>query len=434
MGEQIERVLFTEDMKKTHTILIPDMLPRHFKLITALMRNYGYNMELLQNNGAGVTENGLKYVHNDSCYPAQLVIGQFLDAIQSGKYDPKKVALLLTQTGGGCRASNYISLLRKALARAGYGYVPIISLNFSGLESNPGFKITMPILRRLVYAILYGDLMMRLVNQCRPYEIVKGSADELADKWTSKIARSLVDAKIVRYKNVREDFYSIVKDFSELPCIRTPKTRVGIVGEIYVKFSPLGNNRLEDFLVEENCEPVLAGLIDFVMYCVYNSIADYKLYRRGAMTKSIYSVVYKYLLKKQHHISEALTSTGVFRGFCDFDHTRSLIDGYLGIGMKMGEGWLLTAEMLELIDDGVNNIVCVQPFGCLPNHIAGRGVIHKIKEAHPEANIAAIDYDPSTSPVNQHNRIKLMLSNMESVASAPQEIEKTERAASPARR
>lgn len=432
MSEHIERVLFTEDMKHTHTILIPDMLPRHFKLIAALMRNYGYNMELLQNSGAGVTENGLKYVHNDSCYPAQLVIGQFLDAIQSGKYDPKKVALLLTQTGGGCRASNYISLLRKALSRAGYGYVPIISLNFSGLESNPGFKITVPILRRLVYAILYGDLIMRLVNQCRPYEIIKGSADELADKWTSRLAKSLVDAKIVRYKNVRNDFYSIVKDFSELPCVRTPKTRVGIVGEIYVKFSPLGNNHLEDFLVEENCEPVLAGLIDFVMYCVYNSIADYKLYRRGALTKGVYSVVYKYLLKKQHHISEALTSTGVFRGFCDFDHTRSLIDGYIGIGMKMGEGWLLTAEMLELIDDGVNNIVCVQPFGCLPNHIAGRGVIHKIKEAYPEANIAAIDYDPSTSPVNQHNRIKLMLSNMESVASAPQESEKTERAASPA--
>ena len=182
MSENIERVLFTEDMKKTHTILIPDMLPRHFKLIAALMKNYGYNMELLQNDGAGVTENGLKFVHNDSCYPAQLVIGQLIDAIKSGKYDPHKVALLLTQTGGGCRASNYISLLRKALARSGYGYVPIISLNFSGLESNPGFKITIPILRRLIYAILYGDLIMRLVNQCRPYEVVKGSADELADK------------------------------------------------------------------------------------------------------------------------------------------------------------------------------------------------------------------------------------------------------------
>lgn len=414
MSEQIERVLFTEEMKKTHTILIPDMLPRHFKLIAALMKNYGYNMELLQNDGAGVTENGLKFVHNDSCYPAQLVIGQFIDAIKSGKYDPRKVALLLTQTGGGCRASNYISLLRKALARAGYGYVPIISLNFSGLESNPGFKITLPILRRLIYAILYGDLIMRLVNQCRPYEVVKGSADELADKWTSKLVKALVDAKVVRYKKVKSEFYNIVKDFSELPCIRTPKTRVGIVGEIYVKFSPLGNNHLEDFLVEENCEPVLAGLIDFVMYCVYNSIADYELYRRSRLTKIIYTIVYKYLLKKQHHISAALTSTGVFRGFCDFDHTRSLIDGYIGIGMKMGEGWLLTAEMLELIDDGVNNIVCVQPFGCLPNHIAGRGVMHKIKQFHPEANIAAIDYDPSTSPVNQHNRIKLMLANMES--------------------
>jgi len=234
-----------------------------------------------------------------------------------------------------------------------------------------------------------------------------------------------VDAKVVRYKKVRAEFYNIVKDFSELPCIRTPKTRVGIVGEIYVKFSPLGNNHLEDFLVEENCEPVLAGLIDFVMYCVYNSIADYELYHRGRLTKIVYSIVYKYLLKKQHHISEALTSTGVFRGFGDFDHTRSLIDGYIGIGMKMGEGWLLTAEMLELIDDGVNNIVCVQPFGCLPNHIAGRGVMHKIKQFHPEANIAAIDYDPSTSPVNQHNRIKLMLANMESDTDAENAVNET---------
>lgn len=182
MSEKVERVLFTEEMRKTHTILIPDMLPRHFKLIAAIMRNYGYKMELLQNCGSGVTENGLKYVHNDSCYPAQLVIGQFIDAIKSGKYDPRNVALMLTQTGGGCRASNYIALLRKALARAGYSYIPIISLNFSGLESNPGFKLTLPILKKLVYAILFGDLMMRLVNQSRPYEVVKGSADELADR------------------------------------------------------------------------------------------------------------------------------------------------------------------------------------------------------------------------------------------------------------
>ena len=423
MSEKVERVLFTEEMRKTHTILIPDMLPRHFKLIAAIMRNYGYKMELLQNCGSGVTENGLKYVHNDSCYPAQLVIGQFIDAIKSGKYDPRNVALMLTQTGGGCRASNYIALLRKALARAGYSYIPIISLNFSGLESNPGFKLTLPILKKLVYAILFGDLMMRLVNQSRPYEVVKGSADELADRWTEKLADKLVNEKGYNYKKVRKEFYNIVRDFTDLECVRVPKTRVGIVGEIYVKFSPLGNNHLEDFLVEENCEPVFAGLIDFAMYCVYNSIADYNLYRRSFKTKVAFSWVYKYLLKKQHHISEALTSTGVFRGFCDFDHTRSLIDGYIGIGMKMGEGWLLTAEMLELIDDGVNNIVCVQPFGCLPNHIAGRGVIHKIKQSHPEANIAAIDYDPSTSPVNQHNRIKLMLANME--AGKPAELDGT---------
>lgn len=409
-----ERVLFTEEMRRTHTILIPDMLPHHFRMLSAVLCEYGYHVEMLENNGPGVTENGLKYVHNDSCYPAQLVIGQFIDALKSGKYDPDHVALMFTQTGGGCRASNYISLLRKALKRAGYEQIPVISINFQGLESNPGFKMTLPMIIRMMYAILFGDMIMQLVNRCRPYELEAGAAVRLAAEWTERLTAFLVETKHIRYKRVKQKMQELADAFAALPCDRSrPKTRVGIVGEIYVKFSPLGNNRLEDFLISEGCEPVMAGLLDFAMFFVYNCIADYKLYRRGKKMYPIWSAAYRVLLKKQKDITAILHATGLFQSACDFEKTRSLVDGYLGIGMKMGEGWLLTAEMLEHIENGINNIVCVQPFGCLPNHIAGRGAMNRIKASHPTVNIAAIDYDPGTSPVNQHNRIKLMLAGNE---------------------
>lgn len=421
-----ERVLFTEDMRRTHTILVPDMLPHHFRMLAAIMNEYGYRVEMLENRGVGVTENGLKYVHNDSCYPAQLVIGQFIDALNSGKYDTDRVAFMFSQTGGGCRASNYISLLRKALKRAGYGHIPVISLNFQGLESNPGFKLTLPMLTRMMYAVLYGDLLMLLVNRCRPYELEIGRSAALASEWTESLTKFLVETKRLSYKKVKAKLFDVVKSFSDIPCDRSrDKLRVGIVGEIYVKYSPLGNNSLEDFLVSEGCEPVMAGFLDFAMFFVYNCIADYKLYHRGAKMYPVWKFAYRLLQKKQKDINEALESTGLFRASCDFEKTRSLVNGYLGIGMKMGEGWLLTAEMLEHIENGVSNIVCVQPFGCLPNHIAGRGVMNRIKASHPHVNIAAIDYDPSTSPVNQHNRIKLMLSgNEEPRSEVPTEKQK----------
>ena len=418
-----ERVIFTEEMRATHTILIPNMLPRHFKIISQVLNNYGYKTELLTDGLNGdsqkVIDAGLKYVHNDACYPALLVIGQFITALKSGRYDTNKVALLLSQTGGGCRASNYIALLRKALARAGFAHVPVISLNFSGLESMPGFKITIPMLPRLLYAILYGDLILLLVNQCRPYETVKGTSEKLADDWSERLAREMTDPKTMKratkYRHVKDNYRRIIADFAAIDGVErrktSPKVRVGIVGEIYVKFSPLGNNGLEDFLVSEGAEPVLAGLVDFCLYVVTNAMVDYELYGLRKTQAKIYSIADKFFLGKQDDLIEMVQSEGTFTPMTSFRHTRTLTRNYVGMGAKMGEGWLLTAEILELIDEGVGNVVITQPFGCLPNHIVGKGMMKPIKEDMPDVNLVAIDYDAGATKINQENRIKLMLAN-----------------------
>ena len=422
-----DRVIFTEEMKETHTILIPNMLPRHFKILSRVFNNYGYKTELLTDGLNGdsrtVIDAGLKYVHNDACYPALLVIGQFIAALKSGRYDTNKVALLLSQTGGGCRASNYISLLRKALVKAGFAHVPVISLNFSGLESMPGFKITLPMIPRLMYAILYGDLIMMLVNQCRPYEKVKGESERLADEWSDRLANEMTIAggsrkkakAAMKYKNVLANYRAIVKDFAAIEGVserRTnPKVRVGVVGEIYVKFSPLGNNDLENFLVSEGAEPVLAGLLDFCMYVVTNNMMDYELYGIGKTRAKIYKIADKFFLGKQKDLIDVVREEPLFDPPTPFDHTRTLARDYVGMGAKMGEGWLLTAEILELIDEGVNSVVITQPFGCLPNHIVGKGMMKPIKENMPDVNLVAIDYDAGATKINQDNRIKLMLAN-----------------------
>ncbi len=417
-----DRVIFTEEMRKTHTILIPNMLPRHFKIISRVLNNYGYKTELLADglNGDGQTviDAGLKYVHNDACYPALLVIGQFITALKSGRYDTDKVALLLSQTGGGCRASNYISLLRKALVKAGFAHIPVISLNFSGLESMPGFKITLPMIPRLLYAILYGDLIMSLTNQCRPYERIKGTAEALADAWSDRLANEMTGdkaGKAMKYSHVKENYRAIIKDFAAIEGVETrrthPKVRVGVVGEIYVKFSPLGNNGLEDFLVSEDAEPVLAGLLDFCLYVVTNNIEDYKLYGMGKMKAKVYAIADRFFLSRQRDLIEIIKEEPLFDPPTPFARTRTLALDYVGMGAKMGEGWLLTAEILELIDEGVGNVVITQPFGCLPNHIVGKGMMKPIKEDSPEVNLVAIDYDAGATRINQENRIKLMLAN-----------------------
>ena len=408
-----EYVKFTKEMKREYTILVPTMLPIHFKLISNVLVSYGYKVDFLENVDGNIKESGLRYVHNDTCYPALLVIGQLINAIESGRYDKNKIALLITQTGGGCRASNYIYLLRKALKKAGYGYIPVISLNFNMLEKHPGFSLTVPMLYRMLYCAFYGDLMMLMSNQCRPYEKTKGATDEVIKKWMKILLEESSHASTMRYSHVKKNYRLIADDFAKI-LGDTPrdKVKVGIVGEIYVKFSPLGNNNLESFLLKEGVEPVVPGFVDFCLYCVYNGLVDYDLYRIRPFKAFGSRFLYKFLLSKQRYIRRMMQEHYKnFMPMADFDETQRRVRGYIGMGTKMGEGWLLTAEMLELIHEGVTNIICTQPFGCLPNHIAGKGMMKPLKEKNPGVNIVAIDYDPGATAINQENRIKLMLSN-----------------------
>ena len=413
-------VAFTEEMKKDYTILVPPMLPMHFKMIISVLRTYGYTLELLEDTGPHIADMGLKYVHNDTCYPAILMIGEFMNAILSGKYDPHKVAIIMFQTGGGCRASNYISLLRKALKKAGYGYVPVISFSLAGIEDHPGFKLTLPKLHGMLYAVVYGDLLLSLSNQCRPYEINKGQTKALADSWTKKLGRELGSGAKIRYNDIKENYKKIVADFAAIPLEKRRAVKVGIVGEIFVKYSPLGNNNLEDFLVSEGAETVVPGLMDFCLYCVYNNINDYRLYRRGSVFYMLLcKLAYKFVCDKKRDVCRIIEEDGNFEPLTDFTHTPSLTKGYIGTGTKMGEGWLLTAEMIELSKMGVKNIVCTQPFGSLPNHICGKGMMKLVNEKNPDVNIVAIDYDAGATQVNQVNRLKLMLANAKTSEPSP---------------
>lgn len=408
---ELKRVPFTAEMKETHTILVPMMLPIHFQLLVNILHLHGYKAELLHNDGKGVVDEGLRNVHNDTCYPALLVIGQMIDALKSGKWDLSKVALLITQTGGGCRASNYIYLLRKALNKAGFGNIPVISLNFSGLESDQGFSVTRPMLQNFLNAILYGDLLMNIANQTRAYELNKGDTDAMVDKWVRRITTEGTNEGLKKYSVLKKDLKLILDDFASIPRDSKQKVRVGIVGEIYIKFSPLGNNNLEDFLLSEDCEVVIPGFLDFCLYCVNDTIVGNKMYGGTFMQTLIYRVVYWFFANRQLDMIKIIKKHGAFRAPAPFKHTKKLADGYVSEAMNMGEGWLLTAEMLELIEQGVENVVCTQPFGCLPNHIVGRGMMKVIKERNPQSNIVSIDYDPGATKVNQENRIKLMLSN-----------------------
>lgn len=410
--ENNDRILFTKEMKKDYTVLLPTMLPMHFKLLAKILESFGYHAKLLENTEHGVIENGLRYVHNDTCYPALLIIGQFIDALRSGKYDPERTALLLTQTGGGCRASNYIPLLRKALKKAGFDKVPVISLNISGLEKNPGFKLSLKLGLRMLHAVYYGDLLMSLVNQCRPYESTPGAAQKRADEWVDRLVAQMACGDHKGYKTVKENYVKILRDFdSRFPRPAQRKVRVGIVGEIFVKFSPLGNNHLEDFLVSEGAETVMAGLLDFLMYTVNTAVVDTRLYGMKKKKGWLMKKAYDYLHNRQLDFIRLYREHSSFTPPTDFEKTRAQINGYISDAVQMGEGWLLTAEMLELIESGVTNVICTQPFGCLPNHIVGKGMIKTIREQHPGVNLVAIDYDAGASRINQENRLKLMLAN-----------------------
>jgi len=399
---------FTPEMKATHKILIPNMAPVQFRILAAALRHKGYNVELLGNCGSQVAEQGLKYVHNDTCYPALLVIGQFLDALNSGKYDLEHTALIITQTGGGCRASNYIFLLRKALVKAGYGNIPVLSLNFSGLEKGNSLPMDLRLLRMCLAAIYYGDLLVTLKAQTAPYEVHPGDAAALQDKWLDTISDWILKGKNYSQRAVKAIMPQIAREFAAIPVNRVPKVKVGVVGEIYVKYSPLGNNDLENFLASQDCEVNLPGLMGFVQYCAYNPGETARLYGGSLGSKGLSALALKFIESVETVVIRVLKENG-YHAPLPFRELCKLPDGIIGMGAKMGEGWLLTAEMLELVRSGYENIVCAQPFGCLPNHICGKGMINKIRELYPQANITPIDYDPSATRVNQENRIKLML-------------------------
>jgi predicted nucleotide-binding protein (sugar kinase/HSP70/actin superfamily) len=395
-------------MKKTHTILMPNMAPVQFRILAAAMEHQGYRVELLTGCGSQVCELGLKYVHNDTCYPALLVIGQFLDALNSGKYDLDHTALIITQTGGGCRASNYIFLLRKALCKAGYGQVPVVSLNFSGLDKDSSIRMDLPMIRGMLAAIYYGDLLVTLRAQTQPYETEPGAAEALQAKQLEDICEKIRRGKGISRREIRTNMRTAAAEFAAVPVRRTPKVKVGVVGEIYVKYSPLGNNELEKFLASQDCEVNLPGMMGFIQYCAYNPSETARLYGGTFLERHLSGVILRYFSKTERMMADALRDNG-FHAPLPFDQLRRLPEGIIGMGDKMGEGWLLTAEMIELVRSGFENIVCAQPFGCLPNHICGKGMINRIRELYPQANITPIDYDPSATRVNQENRIKLML-------------------------
>lgn len=399
------RLLFTEEMRDEYTILIPQMLPLHFKMFENVFNSHGYKVKLLTDTHRRVVDEGLRNVHNDTCYPALLVIGQMMDALKSGEYDLNKTALMITQTGGGCRASNYINLLRKALKNNGMEHVPVVSLNLSSLEKNPGFRLTIKLFCQLIIAICYGDLIMWLSNQIRPYEANPGDTDAKADEWTKRLAGTNF-----RIRGFLSNARKIVSDFEKISYKAEPKVKVGIVGEVYIKFSQLGNNSLEEFLHSEGVEVALPGLLDMMLFMADHHIEDTKTYH-VRYKKFIYSAVTKVFMRHMQELIIKAVAGSRFRVPGRFEETKKNVRPFVHPANKMGEGWLLTAEILELIESGVKNIVCAQPFGCLPNHIVGKGMIRKIRQTHPEANIVAIDYDPGATRVNQENRIKLMLSS-----------------------
>ena len=405
------KVQFTEEMKKQgYTILCPQMAPIHFDLLVPIFHSNGYNLELLPAVDHGAVDAGLKYVNNDICYPSILVTGQIMEAVTSGRYDTDKLAVIITQTGGGCRATNYISLIRKALKAAGLPHIPVISLSFKKLdESNPGFKITATMLMNAIYALIYGDVLMQCLYRTRPYEIEPGSANALFDHWMDKCKKQIYEGETRgRYKmTVR----AIVEDFDNLPLQgEGTKPRVGVVGEILVKFHPTANNQVVDVIEAEGCEAVVPGLIEFFLFGIAGAIFQQEgvgKSKKGAVGSRI---ALRAIEKIRKPANDALRKSHRFEAPTDIFTLADYAEEILSLCNSMGEGWLLTAEMVELIRGGAPNIVCAQPFACLPNHVVGKAVIKELRRKYKGTNIVAVDYDPGASEVNQLNRIKLMIS------------------------
>ena len=431
MSKYANRIPFGKSMRKDYTIVAPQMSPIHFSLVESVIRSGGYKFDILKHASRENVETGLKYVNNDACYPAIMVIGQLIDAILEGKYDPDHTALAITQTGGMCRATNYFGLIRKALVDAGYPQIPVIAISTQGIEDNPGFTATPALLHRAIKALIIGDLLMKCLYRVRPYEVTKGSADKLYQTWDtivretiehhghSKTARRFIGKGYLPYQTLLKE---IVKSFDALPLKDEPrKVRVGVVGEILVKYQPDANNHVVDVIESQDCEAVVPGIMEFMTTRPY--ISDWNEHYLGTGGNKLgYALMRKgldlYLNPVRHAIDLA---HGKFSQDLPMPELVKKAGEVTSVGVQAGEGWLLTAEILELIESGCPNVICAQPFACLPNHVTGRGMFGKIRRLHPEANIVSIDYDPGASEANQLNRIKLMISAAKKAHRAAQE-------------
>lgn len=405
---ECNKVVFTKDMKKDYTILIPQMAPIHFELLESAVKSSGYKVELLSKCTDHTVETGLKYVNNDACYPSILTTGQFIEALQSGKYDINKTALIMSQTGGGCRATNYIGFIRKALKDAGFENVPVISFNVVGMEKMPGFKITLPLVERLLKMVVYADLLQKLLTKNRAYEVNKGETEKLYDEWMNKCKRLLEKSSLKQFK---QSIYDMVNDFEKIELdtsIKKPK--VGIVGEVLIKYHPFGNNFVVNKLEEEGAEVVLPDFMGFVKFIATHKITFNQLIKTDKVKAKLFKTAIKLIdiLEKDSRIALSNSKKGYLLP-CDIWELEDKVKDILSIGNQTGEGWFLTAEMIEYIENDIPNIVCVQPFACLPNHVVGKGVIKTIRNKYPDANISPIDYDPGASEANQTNRLKLLI-------------------------
>lgn len=395
-------VSFTKEMKKSHTILIPNMLPMHFALIDKVLRNYGFHTELLQTQGQHIKELGLKYVDDDTCSPAIFAVGQFLDAVESGRYDPNKVALVIFQADG-CRSAGYAELIRKAIENAGYGQVPVIPFSLKTQERYSGFKLSLSVLRRAVYAVFYADLLTLLRNQCRSYEIKNGESQALAEVWTEKLAYEMGRSNKISYKRIRENYRKIISDFNSIPRMELKKPKVGIVGGMSEKYLPLGNNGLEDILVSEGAEVAVWELLDLCLYCLYNNITDIELYGGKRARRALLNAGYKFLLSKQKDMIDIIKECSEFEPPMPFDSTVSLVKGYIGVEAMRDEEWLFSAEMLGFAHNGVSNMVCAKSVDSLSD--TEKKIIKHMAKKDSDINIVSFD-------CNAENKIKLMLENI----------------------
>ncbi|MCL1878855.1 MAG: acyl-CoA dehydratase activase-related protein, partial [Defluviitaleaceae bacterium] len=401
------RIIFTEEMRRTHTIICPQMAPLHFDIIKEAFISEGYNMVVMPAIDRASIDTGLKYVNNDACYPALIVVGQVINALKSGEYDLENVSVLMSQTGGGCRASNYIAFIRKAFEKAGFGHIPVVSMNALGLEKNPGMKFTPSLINKAMQGLIYGDLLSRVLYRTRPYEAVFGTSNALYEHWNQLCQEAVRRGNRSEFKR---NIYEIVEDFDNMPLLDVEKPRVGVVGEILVKYHPTANNDIVTLLENEGAEAVVPDLTDFVLYNGYNAGVLHR-YLGGTLKLKIGgTLAVRFIELYRKHMRRALEKSTRFTAPIDIEKMAELAKPIVSVCNITGEGWFLTAEMVELIHTGVNNIVCTQPFACLPNHVVGKGIIKNLHNNYPDSNIVAVDYDPGASEVNQLNRIKLMLS------------------------